>query len=190
MSEIHFEPTPPEAWRTINGATNLRKNLRDGGYDVRPTVTGGKEVLLPGWTGDFPLEDPIIKSWERSEWLGTSSLTRYTPALDFDFDDEEVCKKAVRLFLETLQSSGTIIIRTGQPPRKVILCRTDAPFKKLKITFHKPGDPDDVTHAFECLGDGQQVVLFGDRHDLGTDRRYTWEGGEPGSGPGRVSRDL
>ena len=180
---MDYAPTPPDAWRTVEGATDLRKNIVVGGYDARPTATGGKEVFLNGWQQDIPLDGATIESWKRADWLGTSAATRHTPALDIDFDDADAADLAEKAFIEMLDG-GRAIVRTGRAPRRAVLCRTDEPFKKIWIILQSP---EGKNHKAEFLGDGQQIVLYGDRHDIG--RHYTWRGGEPGSGPGKVARD-
>ena len=65
----------------------------------------------------------------------------------------------------------------GLPPKRAFLFRTNAPFRKLSVTFvaREEGGKED---KLEFLGDGQQVIVHGIHPD--TQKPYEWFGDAPG----------
>ena len=96
----------------------------------------------------------------------TGILTRLTTAFDIDILNEDAAQAVEDLIVRWFAKRGIIIVRVGQWPKRLILFWTDAPFKKLAITFVKGG-------KLEVLCDGQQFVAFGIHPD--TRRPYEWE---------------
>ena len=70
---------------------------------------------------------------------------------------------------------GKTAVRIGRPPKRALLFRADAPFRKLSATFTAPNGHN---HLIEVMGDGQQIVVNGIHPD--TRQPYRWHGGEPG----------
>ena len=73
------------------------------------------------------------------------------------------------------------MVRFGRKPKRAIVCRTEAPFKKFKVELDSSfTDPDtgEIKHdAIEVLGDGQQLACLGEHPDTGD--QYEWVGGSP-----------
>jgi hypothetical protein len=155
----------------------LRKKLLFNGYVPLPST--GKRVLLPGWT-TVAVDSIAIESWQqRPGETNTSIRTKHTPVIDNDVFDPVVADEIELAAWEVIGlDSGTLITRTGEAPRRAIICRTDAPFKKKVVAFRSP---DDKEQKLEILGDGQQLVAFG-IHPI-TRKPYTWSGSAPDDVP-------
>ena len=100
-------------------------------------------------------------------------MTRLAPALDVDILDPDAAEAVERLARDRFEEVGFILVRFGRWPKRAILFRTDAPFPKITVKFDSAAG-----ERLEFMGDGQQVVCFGDHPD--TRQAYRWHGGEPG----------
>ena len=82
-------------------------------------------MLLPGWQGIFATEEAVRGRGGDN----TGGLTKFIPALDIDILDEtaaQIVEDVARSYLQ-----GQILVRMGQVPKRAILLRTDAPFRKI-----------------------------------------------------------
>ena len=137
----------------------------------------------PGRTlGD--VTDHQIKAWERARpaETNTGSLTRNNPAFDVDIlSNAEVADAVADLIDEWLRDRGRVMVRFGRKPKRAILCRTEAPFKKFRVeldsSFTDPDTGEIKYDAIEVLGDGQQLACLGEHPDTG--EAYEWVGGSP-----------
>lgn len=88
------------------------------------------------------------------------------PALDIDVDNEQLAKVVEN---EARKYFGDGPVRTSRGDRRLLVFRTDTPFKRIwaKITYK--GEE----HLVECLGVGLQYLVHG-RHPSGND--YGWVG--------------
>jgi hypothetical protein len=138
-----------------------------------PLPVKGKAPPIPGWQHIQPT-GKIIDTWSERypDALNTGVLTRSAPCIDIDVADEEVAEEIEKLAEGLLGKSA---VRIGRAPKRAMLFRTDAPFRKLSTTFTSQSGH---IHKVEVLSDGQQVVVNGIHPE--TQRPYTWHGGEPG----------
>jgi Bifunctional DNA primase/polymerase, N-terminal len=90
----------------------------------------------------------------------------------------ETNAEEIALWSQRWEERGYILVRIGRAPKRAILLRTDAPFKKIVGNVIAP---DGSEQKIELLADGQQVVVFGIHPDTG--KPYSWHGGEPGAVP-------
>ena len=102
-------------------------------------------------------------------------LTRLTPTIDLDLLKEPAAVAAEKLIRERFDGLGCVLTRIGRAPKRAILFRTEAPFKKLTTNFLVP--PGAGSEKIEFLADGQQIVAHGVHPD--TQGPYTWIGGDP-----------
>jgi AAA domain/Bifunctional DNA primase/polymerase, N-terminal len=171
-----FEELPEHepAWMVLERATACRKRLLAAGY--RPLPVNGKEPPIQGWS-DVQATNPLIDTWgsKYADAINTSTLTHTVPAIDIDITDPVAAAAIEALVREHFEERGRIMVRFGRAPKRVILLRTDEPFKKMICRF---AAPDGSEQQIEILAHGQQVVLFGVHPD--TQRPYSWHGGEPG----------
>jgi hypothetical protein len=175
VSEL-VEQTPREAtWQLLDRATAQRKRLLIAGYV--PIPTAGKRPVLDEWQNSQPTERDI-DGWARdyTQAGNTGILTRTTPAVDIDVLDVDVANELQALLLSMIGESGSVMVRFGQEPKRVILFQTEKPFPKIASPVFL--SPDMRKHKVEVLCDGQQVVTHGIHPDTG--RPYTWHHGEPG----------
>ena len=68
----------------------------------------------------------------------------------------------------------SLLVRFGQPPKRLIPFRCETPFTKIMVRFKAPDN--DTMHKIEVLGDGQQFIADGVHPDTG--KAYTWKGGD------------
>jgi hypothetical protein len=118
----------------ISPATRLRLELASIGITPLPsTIT--KEVFLPGWT-TRTVDRPEILSWdERQDWPNTSCRTTDHPCLDIDILDAEVADAVEQLVRTHFDGRGTMLLRTGRAPKRLIPFFTATPFaKRLLVT--------------------------------------------------------
>lgn len=163
----------------MSPVTDYRKQARAAGFS--PVPVEGKAPAARGWQKFADASEGEIESWARfyPRAENTGILTARTPALDIDIKDPDAAAAIERLVRELFEEKGEILPRFGQAPKRAILFRTDAPFKKIKIVFGEPGTPERDCEKLEFMCDGQQLVIDGIHP--GTGRPYLWHGGKPGS---------
>jgi RecA-family ATPase len=163
----------PAQWEILDAATAARKRLLLAGFN--PIPTNGKKPPMAGWP-DMIATDSTIESWDKlfPDALNTGVLTRTTPAVDIDVYDADVAAEIEALLWDTIGQRG--MVRFGQPPKRAILFRTEAPFAKISTPVFT--SPSQQQHRVEVLCAGQQIVVLGIHPDTG--KSYSWHGGQPG----------
>jgi putative DNA primase/helicase len=104
---------------------------------------------------------------------GCGILTTHTPAFDIDVRHPEAAQEIHDL---ALRMFGVLPVRYGSPPKRLLLGRTDDPFKKIETPEYVIPGYEGI-HQIEILGDGQQFVAFA-MHP-GTGNPYRWDGPSP-----------
>lgn len=166
----------------------MRKDGIDTFEDVAPRLATNGYAPLPIQLRE---KRPLPREWQnyifrpsdaRAFMLaGTGILTAKNPAADIDIRDEALARELEKLAIETL---GPAPRRIGQPPKVLLVYRTDRPFNKLSTRGYRlPGDsPDDKAHRVEFLANGQQFVAY--NVHVTTGQPYQWNGkGDPLSVP-------
>ena len=140
--------------------------LKDRGYQIVPIRKGEKGPHEPGWqTADYT-DEQIRGFAERGYANGNIGInTRDTPAVDIDVYDEAV---SVEMGEWVMERFGATCVRIGRAPKRLLLFRTDEPFRKMYCTY-SDGKQD---HKVEILGAGQQFVAYGIHPE--TNNPYTW----------------
>lgn len=138
--------------------------LHANGYKIIPIPAGSKRPVEESWASFDLTELDIRRYAERRYKSGNIGiLTEHTPAVDLDIYDaalaDEMCRWVERQFGD--------VVRVGSAPKKLLVFRTDRPFRKLDCIYND-GKRD---HGVEILGLGQQFVAYG-RHPDGFD--YSW----------------
>jgi hypothetical protein len=164
--------------------TDHRLRLRRAGFSPVPCT--GKAPAPRGWQTLADASESEIESWARffPSAENTGVLTALTPALDIDIKDPDAADAVERLVRGRFEERGEILPRFGQAPKRAILFRTDAPFKKLKYIFGEVGQAERDCEKLEFMGDGQQLVVSG-THPT-TNRPYTWHADRA---PGEITRE-
>src|SRR4029077_4932693 len=103
--------------------------------------------------------------------INTGVLTRRVPNLDADILNPKAAVAIEDMVREHIEERGHFMVRTGLPPKRAYLFKTDQPFDKITINF------DGTKEKLEFLCNGQQVVVNGIHPD--TSKPYAWFGGEP-----------
>jgi hypothetical protein len=159
----------------LEDATAVRTQLHRAGY--APIPLDGKRPQLKDWTAKTATTEAEIALWAKLYPTGTNTgiLTRSTPALDIDIMDAGAAEAIEDLARERYGERGAFMVRFAKAPKRAILLRTDAPFRKIAATFT---GANGAGQRFEVLGDGQQVVVDGIHPN--TNAPYRWHGGRPG----------
>jgi hypothetical protein len=176
-----FLASPPLTHEKIRSIVTARRvALMKLGYEPIPIMSGRKRPPMNGW-GDLRItispDEDVITPWadQYPGALSTGIRTRYTPGADIDIRDQDVADQVERALLNMLPNGGTILKRTGLPPKRLIPFRCITPFKKISAAFKAPKTPkapDGVVHKVEVLCDGQQFVAEGIHED--THLPYRW----------------
>ena len=152
-----------------------RLTLLEQGYEPLPIDPADKHPPLNGWQS-IEITAKVIDSAHWQKFHTTGLRTRMLPAIDLDIKDEDAVDACEQMIRDWIGTKGAVLVRTGNPPKKLIPFRTDVPFSKFKVSFENG-------YQVEMLGDGQQFVCFG-QHPSG--RPYTWD---DAGYPGVVARD-
>lgn len=155
--------------------TEIRLQLRANGYSPIPVLAKEKRPMFGGWQNLLNTTPEQILEWEAKYWdhTNTGILTKYTPCLDLDINDEKIVDHFMQFIRGMVGDRGVLLRRIGQAPKCAVFFRTDQPFPK--ITQNLIG-PDGREHRIEFLCDGQQVVVHGIHP--GTGRPYEWPDGQ------------
>lgn len=165
--------------------TRQRLQLRRNGFHPIP-VNGKAPSGVKGWQTKTNSNDSEIAGWVEPgffpDHLNTGILTADTPAIDIDLDEIDAADAIEQLIRDAFAEHGTVLTRFGREPRRAVLFRTDAPFKKLVLNLIAPNGK--TGQKIEIMANGQQLVVNGIHPD--TRAPYRWYGGEPG----QVKRDA
>ena len=140
------------------------------GYSIIPIQPGTKKPGChrdsgwrdyPGWTrhATRATTDLELQQWSRWPEAGVGVVAGNVAGVDIDIaEDAELALRIEQLARKRL--GDTPAVRIGQPPKRLLVYRTAAPFKGLKC------------HPLEVLCLGQQFVAYAIHP--GTGRPYEW----------------
>ncbi len=145
--------------------------LLDGGFRIVPIPPRKKRPGYVDGRGDwktlawdrFKANAPqpvLVQRWGAWPDCGIGIICGEVVAVDIDLDDEALCDTAYGIFNQKL--GATPAVRIGSAPRRLLVYRTETPFKKIS------------TGPIEVLADGQQFVAYG-IHPLGHEYRWVDE---------------
>jgi hypothetical protein len=161
----------PTKKKPLNNDGFLKKHgnkLLENGYNIVPIEPGFKSPNFDEWqkTRATPAK---LRKWLDSnmEFFGVGMLTTETPAVDIDVLDDELAEKLEAWCLENI---GPAPVRIGQHPKRLLLYRTDTPFRKINSKTYL--NEWNERCKIEILGEGQQFVAYHIHPDTG--RPYTW----------------
>lgn len=147
------------------------EKLIENGYSIVPIQFGKKAPGFDGWQKSRSTKAQL------EEWLkggfksaGVGILTAKTCAIDIDCNDELTAKRIEQFCFDTF---GKAPVRIGKAPKRLLLYRTDTPFKKRRSTIYKDDWGD--KQLIEVLAEGQQFVAFHVHPETG--KPYTWVDG-------------
>lgn len=146
----------------------LGPDLIDNGYEIVPIAVGKKAPGFDNWSKTRSTKQ------QHQEWVesghrnsGVGILTKLTPAIDIDVRDERFALEAEAKAREIF---GAAPLRIGMPPKRLLLYRTDKPFRKMRSNKYQDEWGD--LHQIEILCDGQQCVAYHTHPDTG--KPYSW----------------
>lgn len=147
---------------------HLGAALIDNGYSIIPIAVGKKAPGFDNWAKSRSSK-PQLKEWLESghRHAGVGILTKHTPGIDLDIRDKGIALEAEAKVREIF---GDAPLRIGMAPKRLMMFRTDTPFKKMRST--KYIDQWGDMHQIEILGDGQQFVAHHTHPDTG--KPYVW----------------
>ena len=135
--------------------------LLEQGYEPLP-IRPGKKAPAPSPWSEVAIEERVLEQWRRRYGdHGIGLRTGRLVGLDIDILDPDRGHEVMALAQRRL---GATLMRVGRWPKRLLLYRAEAPFRKL--------DPKPL----EVLGAGQQFVGFGIHEDTG--KPYSWPLGE------------
>jgi P4 family phage/plasmid primase-like protien len=140
-------------------------SLVENGYGIIPIDAGSKAPLFKDWRQYQATVEKIESQWASNGNIGI--LTDATPAIDIDCLDEAFALEFERYVIDVLGEAPT---RVGRAPKRLLLFRTNEPFRKIDSGFFVDGEG--TKHKCEVLGQGQQFVAFGIHPD--TKKPYKW----------------
>ena len=166
---------------SFDRAALLRYKLYDNGFHPLP-VSGKAPVAC--WPEKIDDEKLICLAETRTTSTGIDA--KFTPAININIWDGPAAQAVEELAREHFGEHGNIYVRFGSPGdgppglahRRLILLRTDEPFKKLSRAFIAPNDDE---YIIEIFGDGEQYVVDGTVDGSIPEpplRLYHWTGGE------------
>lgn len=154
--------------------------LIDAGYEIIPILRGTKRPRGDNWE-NIRATKSLLKKWLAGSAArdGVGILTRLTPGVDIDIQDEELGDDVERFVRETV---GHPLLRVGRAPKRLLLFRCSEPFAKVTSAWYvDPWNPvkedgKPLKQRIEILGDGQQFVAYAIHPD--TRKPYVWLDGE------------
>lgn len=149
-------------------------DLIDAGYYIIPIKKGEKRPPFTAWE-KIRADHAQLTDWIDDGYgsCGVGIIASDTPAIDLDIRDKAVAQQMERWIHENIADAP---VRIGNPPKRLLMFKTDEPFRKMKSSVFV--DEFDDEHAVEILGDGQQFVAYHVHPD--TNEPYQWNGnGDP-----------
>lgn len=143
--------------------------LIDNGYQIIPIQRGKKAPGFDGWQksrSTKPQLDDWLANGHRNSGVGI--LTKHTPAIDIDVLDDEAAERLENWVKENINFNAPV--RIGQFPKRLMLFKTDEPFRKMRSALYRDEFGD--IHRIEVLCDGQQFVAYHKHPNTG--RPYHW----------------
>ena len=117
----------------LDKSNYLRENGRsliENGFNIIPIPPGSKSPGFDGWQNTRATQGLL------SEWLndghrdsGVGILTKEHPAIDLDILDEAMAEKIEEWCILNI---GNCPVRIGRAPRRLLICRANTPFRKMK----------------------------------------------------------
>jgi hypothetical protein len=146
----------------------LGARLIDNGYSIIPIAVGKKAPGFDNWSSARSTKAQL-QEWVESghRHSGVGILTKRNPTVDIDVRNEEIALEAEAKAREIF---GDGPVRIGMPPKRLMLFRTDTPFRKMRSNKYQDEWGD--LHQIEILCDGQQFVAYHTHPDTG--KPYVW----------------
>jgi RecA-family ATPase len=163
----------------VDGVGDLRVTLRRHGYP--PVPCEGKAPHLADWAqACLTANEREIRAWGRArpQESNTGIVTGAIVGVDIDVLDEGLADAVQELAGRIL--GMTPLVRFGRAPKRLLVYRTDSPFRKCATAeLFLPGAPDFSRvhkHHVEVLGQGQQFIAYGIHPDTGQPYRWVEDG--------------
>jgi hypothetical protein len=158
----------------------LGQMVLGNGYPIVPIEPGSKRPPWDEWqkTAATPA---LLRKWVANGQAesGIGILAATVPGCDLDIRDIALAREMQQWVQDNI---GWAPVRFGEWPKRLLMFRTDAPFRKVMSRDWL--DPAGNKARVEILGDGQQYVSHHIHPD--TQAPYKWTGGH---GPHDISRD-
>ena len=103
----------------------------DQGYRIVPIQPGAKYPIDKDWeiNARHQTEDDVERFVDERSCYGIGIITAFNPAVDIDVRDGKLALQLEQLAHEML---GPAPVRIGAAPKRLLLYRTDVPFRKMR----------------------------------------------------------
>jgi RecA-family ATPase len=135
---------------------DIRMALLRNGYTPLPCSCETKRPVLVGWP-DVEVTPELIDSWDIQFPKAPNTGLRLG-ALDLDILDQDVCDDLETEIRDWFESNGEVLVRFGNPPRRIIPIVLTDELTKTSGLFH---DPSGKGQALELLGTRSQFLAYG-----------------------------
>lgn len=163
------EKTPPMKVVTTDYLEAYGVQLVKNGYRIVPIAPGTKVPPFDDWQ-KLRATTGMVERWIKDDFgrMGVGIMTTDTPAIDLDIEDEVVADEVEAWIVENI---GAAPIRYGNGAKRLLLYRTDEPFRKIYTPLYI--GEFDFKCKVEVLGDGQQFVAYHIHPDTNLPYRWT-----------------
>jgi hypothetical protein len=150
---------------------DLGQTILANGYNIIPIPPGGKRPGFENWQNTHATPG-LIRQWVGNGFgdAGVGITAATAPAIDLDIMDDDLAGYMQRWIYKHIAKAP---LRIGQPPKRLMMFRCDAPFRKVQSRRYK--DRAGHFNKVEILGDGQQFVSNHIHPDTG--EPYLWVDG-------------
>lgn len=165
--------------RIANNPTEIRLKLFNNDFKPVPVTdpnendkSAGKRPAISNWLAiSKTATTEVISSWSLlNNASNTGVLTGDVIAFDIDILDGSIAEAIQNIIVDELGS--VLPTRFGQRPKRILVARTDRPFKKIVSPEYVL--PDGSKGQIEIHGEGQQFVAYGVHPKTGLP--FEWEG--------------
>jgi hypothetical protein len=147
-------------------AYDIRTAMLANGYTPLPCSCETKRPVLVGWP-DAKVTTELINGWD-IQFPKAQNHGLRLEALDLDISDQDICEDLESIVRDWFDGRGEILVRFGNPPRRLIPIHVTGDLTKTSRLFK---DPSGKQQGLELLGTRSQFLAYG-THPKGY--AYAW----------------
>jgi RecA-family ATPase len=140
----------------VTAAFEIRMAMLSNGYTPLPCSCETKRPVLVGWP-DAKVTVESINGWDIQFPKAVNHGLRLE-ARDLDISDQDVCEDLESIVRDWFDGRGEILVRFGNPPRRLIPLRVTGDLTKTSRLFK---DPSGKQQGLELLGTRSQFLAYG-----------------------------
>jgi RecA-family ATPase len=150
----------------MTAAFEIRMAMLANGYTPLPCSCETKRPVLVGWP-DAKVTTEAITGWD-IQFPKAQNHGLRLEALDLDISDQDICEDLESIVRDWFDGRGEILVRFGNPPRRLIPIHVTGDLTKTSRLFK---DPAGKQQGLELLGTRSQFLAYG-THPKGY--AYAW----------------